>query len=253
MNGRRGVVVAGALAALAVVVLAELTTTVVDGDRVQPAVAQGPASTAASRTITVNGHGVVTAEPDTASVWLGVSVTAPRASDALEQASRAAQTLIDTLTGHGVAADDIVTTSVSLWPQYGSSPNRITGYQAGNDVRVTIRDLARAGSVIDAGAAAVGDAARVNGITFTIDDTSTAIAAARAAAMRDAAARAGQYAAAGGVAVGAVVQIGEQQVADPWPVQYAPAAAAGDRASVPLQPGTQQLTVDVTVVYELAG
>jgi uncharacterized protein YggE len=247
MDGRWGVVAACGMA----VVAGALVVAVADGDEAAPALAQSTTQGSATRTITVDGHGVVSAEPDTASVWLGVAVTAARADDALDQASRDVRSLIDAMRGLGVAADDIVTTNVSLWPQYGSNVNRITGYQASNDVRVTIRDIAAAGPVIDAAAASAGDAVRINGITFSVDDTSAAIGAARAEAMRDAAVRASQYASAGGATVGAVTQISEQQVTSPWPVQDAAATTAADRASVPIQPGTQDLTVDVTVVYEL--
>lgn len=256
MNARWGAAVSGGLVAAA---LAVAIVSVAGGDGSGPAAAAQttltPATPIAGRTITVSGHGIVTAKPDTASVWLGVSVSDDRANDALDGANQQAKALIDTLTGLGIEEADITTTGVSLSPRYDHDrvPPRIVGYDASNDLTVTIRDLSTAGHVIDAAAEAVGDSVRLGGISFSIDDTSAIIGRARAAAMADAATRASQYAVAGGVDVGTIVQISENQVSTPWPIPYAlnDRAAGAESAPVPLQPGTQDLTVDVTVVYEL--
>ena len=52
-----------------------------------------------------------------------------------------------TLEGAGVAADDIQTSGLSLWPTYGNDGQRITGYQASTNVTATIRDVAAVGGV----------------------------------------------------------------------------------------------------------
>ena len=79
------------------------------------------------------------------------------------------------------------------------------------------------------------------------------IGAARADAINNAKKRAGEYAAAAGVSIGSVMQISEVAVNNPVP-QFYPAAAAADSSSAaptPIESGTQDLTVSVTVVYEL--
>jgi uncharacterized protein YggE len=205
-----------------------------------------------ARTVTVSGQGSITVKPDTATVNLGVQATAPTATAALEQANRAAGDLIAALKSAGVAADDIVTNGVSVYPMYNGS-NRVTSYQASNSVSATVRAIDHTGPVIDAASAAAGDNITINGVSFSVADPEAIIGASRAKAVENAKARASQFAEAAGAKVGQVMQISEVAVS-PMPVYYAAASdsAGGAKASSPVQSGTQNLEVSVTVVYALA-
>ena len=214
----------------------------------------GTPSGIVTRSVTVSGHGKVTVKPDTASLSLGVSVTASKANDALRQAANKADTLIKVLTSAGVSKDDIATSGVSLYPQYDNTGRTISGYNASNSMTVTIRKLGDAGTIIDAAAALVGNEINVGGISFYVNDTEAVLGAARAAAITNAKARADQYAGAANAKVGAVMTISEVSSPVIGPIYYQ--NAASDRAgatpsSTPVSPGTQDLTIDVTVVYEL--
>ena len=225
--------------------VAETSTTTVGG---------GTPSGIVTRSVTVSGHGKVTVKPDTASLSLGVSVTASKANDALRQAATKADTLIKVLTSAGVSKDDIATSGVSLYPQYDNTGRIISGYNASNSMTVTIRKLGDAGTIIDAAAALVGNEINVGGISFYVNDTEAVLGAARAAAITNAKARADQYAGAANATVGAVMTISEvsSPVIGPIYYRYASADLAGaPAASTPVSPGTQDLTIDVTVVYEL--
>ena len=225
--------------------VAETSTTTVGG---------GTPSGIVTRSVTVSGHGKVTVKPDTASLSLGVSVTASKANDALRQAANKADTLIKVLTSAGVSKDDITTSGVSLYPQYDNTGRTISGYNASNSMTVTIRKLGDAGTIIDAAAALVGNEINVGGISFYVNDTEAVLGAARAAAITNAKARADQYAGAANATVGAVMTISEvsSPVIGPIYYRYASADLAGaPAASTPVSPGTQDLTIDVTVVYEL--
>jgi uncharacterized protein YggE len=206
------------------------------------------------KSITVTGEGKVKVKPDTASLSVGVQASAATATEALNQANTSAAALITALKSAGIADNDIATSGLSIYPQYGPAGNTITGYQASNNVTVTVRDITRTGPVIDAAAAAAGNNISVGGVSFYVDDTEALIGAARADAINNAKKRAGEYAAAAGVTVGSVVQISEASVNTPIP-QFYPAAAASDAslasAPTPIQTGTQDLTVSVTVVYQL--
>ena len=214
----------------------------------------GTPSGIVTRSVTVSGHGKVTVKPDTASLSLGVSVTASKANDALRQAATKADTLIKVLTSAGVSKDDIATSGVSLYPQYDNTGRTISGYIASNNMTVTIRKLGDAGTIIDAAAALVGNEINIGGISFYVNDTEAVLGAARAAAIANAKARADQYAGAANAKVGAVMTISEvsSPVTGPIYYQMAPADLAGATpSSTPVSPGTQDLTIDVTVVYEL--
>ena len=218
-----------------------------------------PASTPAgsgvvSRSVTVSGHGKVTVKPDTATLYLGVSVTGGKANDALRQAADKADTLIKVLTALGVKTEDIQTSGLSLYPQYANDGRRISGYNASNTMNVTIRKLADAGTIIDATSAYVGNEITIGGINFYVDNTDAAMGDARKAAIADAKLRADQYAGAAGAAVGQVLTISEISTPMTTPIYYAgsdKAASTAGGAPTPVSPGTQELTLDVTVVFEL--
>ena len=207
-----------------------------------------------TRSVTVSGHGKVTVKPDTASLSLGVSVTASKANDALRQAANKADTLIKVLTSAGVSKDDIQTSGVSLYPQYDNTGRTISGYNASNNMTVTIRKLGDAGTIIDAAAALVGNEINIGGISFYVNDTEAVLGEARAAAITNAKARADQYAGAANAKVGAVMTISEVSSPVTSPIYYPNASAdkgGVTAAPTPVSPGTQDLTIDVTVVYEL--
>ena len=91
----------------------------------------------------------------------------------------------------------------------------------------------------------------VDGISLNLTDTSGLLGRARAAAVSDARHKAAQYAAAIGQPLGPVVSITDQALTQPV-LPYANAAGAPAHApSVPISPGTQQLSVSVTVVYAI--
>jgi hypothetical protein len=216
--------------------------------------AAGPVAGSIVKSITVNGEGKVKVKPDTASLSVGVQATASTATEALNQANTSAAALIAALKSAGVDTNDIATSGLSIYPQYSSAGNTITGYQASNNVSVTVRDIAKTGPVIDAAAAAAGDNITIGGVSFYVDDTEALIGAARADAINNASKRAGEYADAAGVSVGAVLQISEVSVSNPVPMFYERSVAADSSvagAPTPIETGTQDLTVSVTVVYEL--
>lgn len=215
------------------------------------AVGDGASPGVVARTVTVSGQGSITVKPDTATINLGVQATAATATASLAQANSAAAKLIAALKSAGVVNDDIVTSGVSVYPMYNGS-NRISSYQASNNVTVTVRSIDRTGPVIDAAAAAAGDNITIGGISFSVADPEAVIGGARAKAIANAKTRAGQFADAAGAKVGEVLQISEVSVS-PVPVYYATAAdSAGGKASTPVQAGTQDLAVSVTVVFALA-
>ncbi len=105
-------------------------------------------------TVTVSGTGTVTAVPDTAVVSFGVVTQAQTATQALAANSAVAARVISALKTAGVATKDLQTEAVSLSPRYSDRGDEILGYTATNTVSATVRELGRAGAVIDAAVAA---------------------------------------------------------------------------------------------------
>jgi uncharacterized protein YggE len=201
------------------------------------------------RTITVTGQGRTTVKPDIAHVNMGVRVTGESAQAVLAETNEKATALIAALKALGVADDDIRTSGISIHQQYG--PNGPTaGYEAMNMVDLTIRDLSRAGEIIDGGAAFAGDAITLGGIWFSVADPEAVMADARADAIANARKRSAEYADAAGLTVGDIVSISESGPA--FPGGPTAAMTADTAASVPLQAGTTDLTATVTVVFRMS-
>jgi len=199
------------------------------------------------RTITVVGTGQVRGTPDVADLVLGVSGRAGSAADVMARIADRAQKVIDALRDAGVSDDDIQTADLSVRPVLDDD-GTVTGYEASNTVSVRIRDLSKAGAVVDAAAAKAGDDIRVQGITFSVDDDSELLAAARTKATKRARAQAEQLASGADVEVGEVRAITESTSS--VPPTYA-GDAAERAASTPVMPGSETLSVQATVVFAI--
>jgi uncharacterized protein YggE len=201
----------------------------------------------------VQASGQATATPNLLTLDIGVDVSDPTASAALTDANDKATALSNTLQLAGVAKADIQTTNFSIQPNFATN-GTITGYQVANTIVVKLHNLSASGAVIDAAASSAGNAIRVNGLTFSVDDTTTVDGTARADGIGVAAAHARSMATAAGESINGVCSITDSTTTYPLTENnFATAAAAGSAAapSVPVQPGTQQSTAQVTVVYAL--
>jgi hypothetical protein len=206
-----------------------------------------------SPTINVAGHGEVEGTPDVMTITMGVQTIDASAQAALQRNNAGANALINALKAKGVAAKDIQTVDLNVSPNFDKNFH-VTGYSASNTVSAKLRDLSKAGEVIDAAALTAGEDVRLQGVSFSIDNTSTLVARARADAIKDALAQGKQLAAAAGVTLGSIRTIDDTGTALPQPQYLSGSGALRDAAaSVPVEAGSQQLSVDVTVVFDISG
>ena len=197
-------------------------------------------------TITVSATGAVTLIPDVARVSVGVTVTKPTVKAARNAAGAAMNAIIDGLKALGIDEKDIKTTGIDLYPQYDNSGRKIVGYQMSERLQITVRDLDKAGDVVDT--ATAKGATNVDGMWFEVSDPAKAMDQARAAAITQARTSAAAMAAAAGVSLGDVVSISESSASYPTP--YPMARAIRDTAT-PVQPGTQDVQATVTVIFAI--
>ena len=203
----------------------------------------------ALNTITVTGTGSVTRVPDVARVSVGVSVTKASVKGARDAAGKSMAAIIEAIKAMGIDEKDIKTVGIDLSPQYSNSATpKITGYRMSQQLQVTVRDLDKAGDVVDT--ATAKGATEVNGLWFEVGDPTGPMDEARAAAIAQARTSAQKMAAAAGVSLGAVVSISESMASIPGPYYYG--AAARDAAALtPVEPGTQDVQATVTVVFAI--
>lgn len=208
----------------------------------------GPASAAVSApvdrdSVVVTGTGEVSGEPDTLAANFGVEAAAATVGEAVERASTAAARMRDALIRAGTARADLQTSDVGITTRHDDN-QQIVGYTVSQGLTAKIRNLPQAGAVISAAIAAGGDAARLNGVSFAIEDDAALLAEARRRAFAEARAKAELYAHEARRPLGRVVRVSEET-----PGYREPGMMAAADAVVPIEPGRQRLAVTVTVEW----
>lgn len=209
-------------------------------------------------TLQVSGSGEVRAEPDLAVVRLGVMVQRSSAREAQQEASRIAGAILEGIGELGVPGEAIQTSQLTLSavvagrdPRGGEGEPRIVGYRASNVVSVRLEELAKLGSVVDAGLEA--GANQIDGIDFELDDDLTAREEALASAVAEARGKARAIADALGVELGEVLTVVEGGVSIATPHFAVGRAMMAEAASTPVAAGQVTVSAQVDITYRLAG
>ncbi|MDP9239903.1 MAG: SIMPL domain-containing protein [Actinomycetota bacterium] len=199
--------------------------------------------------VLVSGLGTTSGTPDVLRVSLGVEVRRGDVSSALRDANSLQKRIHDAFRKAGVAEKDLQTSTVSLGAAVDSKGHP-DGYTVSEQPTAKLHNLSKAGSTISSAVSAGGNAARLQGVSFDLEDNAGLLQKARDAAFADAKRKAQRYADLAGRTLGPVELVTEGQ-----PQTYAgmsPRAAAGDVANpVPISPGEAQISVSVTVRWSL--
>ena len=203
----------------------------------------------------VSGTGEVMVTPDIAIVTIGVTAQAKDASAALDANSADLAKAIAAIRAAGIADKDIATSGFSIDPVYAQADNQasdqppaVVGYRVTNEVRVTIRDIAKSGGLLDAVVSA--GANRVSGIAFDISDRKTAANDAIRAAIADARAKAELMADAAGLRLVRILSLNAGENGGRGPIMaydMAPRAKA-----VPVMPGEASVSANADMIWEVA-
>jgi len=224
------------------------------------------------RSFSIEGSGEVAVVPDVAQFTFGVKTEGGEnlADLQSENATKINQT-IDFLKSNGVADEDIQTQRLNIYPRYSSyncyrafdiqveslaypapecPPQRIIGYTIDQSVQVKVRDMERVGDlfagVVDNGANTASN------LAFTVDDTAEFENEARAEAIEKAQNKAEAIAKSAGFKLGKLLSIDEYSAGSQYGFGFNEARSyeVGD-ASPKIEPGTQDLTVNVILRYEI--
>jgi uncharacterized protein YggE len=215
-----------------------------------------PSQDMAASTISLSADGEIKLAPDIARLELGVTTHGATAAEALAKNRERMAAAVAALKASGVAAKDIQTSRVSLNPDYvyeQNQPPKITGYSAGNAVTAVIRDLTKAGPVIDK--AADAGANTINGLSFDLADRRAAEDQARLLATKALQQKLGLYAQALGLRVSRLVTFSEEADMSEGVLQPRPAYRMVAMAAAPppttIEPGDMTVRITVSAVYEL--
>ena len=252
---RTGRTVLGVTLAALLVAGAGLGRALTDAGATTPVQAAGCSSS--TPRLTVQGTGQASATPDVLTAVFGFSTTAGSSSAALAANNTQVEQALLALAANGVAKKDMQTTGLSLQAQYAYPKGvpTLTGYEVTNTVTAALRNTASAGAAIDAVVNASGDAAQINSLTFSFGDPATVEDQARAAAVHQAVAHAGAMAAAAGRKLGPVCSLTDNTQPSLFPQTQVFGTGADVSArqatAVPVEPGTQVETDQVTMDYAL--
>jgi hypothetical protein len=223
----------------------------------QIAFAETVPSAAAFQATTLNltASGEVMAAPDKATITLGVQTEGATAARALQANAEQMTRVMAALKRAGIAERDTQTAQLTVNPKYAYEPNqppRLTGYEASNQVAITVRDLKQLGPTVDAAVGA--GATNVNSIGFGFVDPTAVENAARLEAVKALQAKADLYAKAVGHPILRLVSLSEGAAFMP-PVPVPEMMVVGAKrmaATTPVSVGETQVRIQVTGVYELA-
>ncbi len=206
--------------------------------------------------LTVQGTGQASATPDLLTAVFGFSSTAASSGSALAANNAKVNQALLALAANGVARRDVQTTGLSLQAQYAYPKGvpTLVGYEVTNTVTASLRHTDTAGAAIDAVVNASGDAAQINALTFSFGDPAKVEDMARTDAVHQAVAHATAMAGASGRRLGPVCSLTDNTQPSLLPQNqvFGSDVAGTAKGSVPLEPGTQVETDQVTMVYALA-
>ncbi|WP_179102084.1 SIMPL domain-containing protein [Sphingopyxis sp. KK2] len=198
----------------------------------------------------------VRSRPDQATVGAGVTTTAPTAVEAMRLNAAAMDKLIAAAKARGIKAEDIQTSGINLSPQYDynnqgpGQPPRFIGYQVSNTVRATTPKIDDIGPLLDALVAAGGT--NIDGPWFGMKDPDAQLVGARGAAIKEAEAKAADYAKLAGYRGAELVSISEGgSFGGPQPPMPMVRLQAMDAKATPVEPGQVANTLTLSFQYRL--
>ena len=211
-------------------------------------------------TVSAQGSSIVKATPDLVTVYFNVQTKGETATEAKDKNAAIVDNATVALLMLGLERKDIVTENFNVYPDYNynSGSQQITGYEATHNIKVEIStaEKDKIGDIIDAG---VNAGALISYINFELSQglQNQYKAEALKLASEDARIKAESTASGLGKSLGGLVSVSSSNFDyNPWPIytnsrmDYAGAAEA-KVASTSIQPGSQDISASVSVVYKI--
>jgi uncharacterized protein YggE len=205
-------------------------------------------------TLTITGDAKTFATPNLGQIMVGVQIDRQdSAADAMVQLKDRMTQVLEAMKQLGVTDKDIRVSGLSLGPSYDYSngQQRLEGYTASQMVTVKTKALDKLGDILnaatDAGANQAGD------VQFIVENPDAKKDEARKIAVVEAQKKAQEMATQLGVVLGSLKSYTETPGgAAPTPIYMRSAVgASADAGSIPLPSGEQEVTMNVTLTYEV--
>lgn len=200
----------------------------------------------------VTGVGKASIAPSQATLRAGVVANGPTAKAVQDQMNTMINKVSEAIKNAGIDPKDIQTENYNVNPNYDFSDGsqKIVGYAANTNLIIKIKDISKANQIIDL--VTQNGANQVGGLTFDNEDNTKAQTEARQKAVEDAKKKADEAAKIAGFKLGKIINYSEGQGSEP-PIIYARDAALpqGGGSAANVEPGTNEVVVNVTLSYEV--
>ena len=206
-----------------------------------------------AQTITVTGVADSQERPQIARFTAGANAVSSNKQEAIDRVNQQVQQTIERVKEFGIAQEDIKTQNLSVYQEQesyyeeGVQRTRPGQWRVDNTIEITLRDVSRASDLV--AVLNQGELTNVYGPNFMLDDTAYADTELLKQAVEDARAKADLLAEASGRRVSKVLSITEGGAGSPVYPMFARETGGG--GGMPIEPGTQQISRSVTVVFEV--
>lgn len=213
------------------------------------------ASLPVARTISISAEGKTIAASDVAKLSFAVVSEGKDPEVIQADNARKMNAAIEFVKAQGIDAKDIKTSDYNLSPRYEYDEKKrttfISGYTFTQTVTVQLRDFEKISPIL--GTLPGIGINQIQGVNFEIEDQEKYLAMAREEAFSRASAKAAAMAKQNGVRLGRVVTFSEGSQGPIYPRYFEAAAMKADvGAPAPMiEPGSEEVRVNVTVTYEL--
>lgn len=211
-------------------------------------------STTSQRLITVSGTSAQSVSPDNAVVAFSVRTLDKSASASQSKNAETMSKTIQALKNAGIMDKDLKTTGYSLNEEFQWNDtlkkSESVGYRTTNSIEATIRDLAKTGSVIDAGVSAGANS--IDSVVFKLSDSqeNTVKTALLKQAAMNAKSKAQSIADGLGVALGQVQSVNATE-SNTVPYYYASMAKDSSGSATQIMPSNVELSATITVQFQI--
>jgi len=204
--------------------------------------------------IVVVGEAKLSYKPDIAYLTFGAVEQAATAEAAQTQLATRLAKVFERAKSLGIADGDIASGTYNIAPQYAYNPGsapRISGYQATQQLIVTLRDVKGVGRVLDA--IVRDDGATTASIRFALTAGKDPELDARTRAIQDARDKADAMAKAAGVRLGSAISVSDASSPSYPSLDYSLAGKAAQAPSTQIPTGDVELTVRMQVQFAILG
>lgn len=208
-------------------------------------------TTTKSTTFDVTGEGKVTALPDIALVTVGILANGQTVKAAQDQINSTINKVSEAIKKLGVDSKDIKTTNYNVNPAYDfTNGQKITGYTANTNLQIKVRQIDKANSVVDS--ATANGANQVGGVSFDIDNKTRLENDARQMTVDEAKKKAADASKIAGFKLGRVINYSENSGGfSPMPLRAMSAEKAVGGVPTQVEPSSTDITISVTLSYEI--